>query len=177
MTDDRKSPRDAAHWDAVEDATELLQEERYKDALLVLRDVVKADATNPYAFFYMGVALFESGELEAARDAYRAAVRLSPEYLGARVALTHVLRRLGDLKDALREGLAALQQAPGDGDVLHAVGLVYLARGDAAAARKYLEAFLASNPEFETAVEVREMLAGLELGVLPKWTNDDEPPN
>lgn len=171
MTDEA---RDAAHWVAVEDAIELVQEERYREALVALRDVIKADPSNPYAFNYLGVALFESGELEAARDAYRAAVTASPLYLGARVALTHVLRGLGDLKGALREGLIALEQAPGDADTLHAIGLVYLGRGDTVAARKYLEAFLAANPEFEVATQVREMLAGIGLGVVPKVVDEDD---
>jgi tetratricopeptide (TPR) repeat protein len=165
--------RDAARWEAVEEATELLQEERYREALLALREVLSADPTNAYGFYYLGVALYETGELEAARDAYRAALRFAPKHLGARIALTHVLRMLGELKDALREGILALQQAPGDAEVLHAIGLVYLARGDKAAARKYLEAFLGAKPEFETSVEVRELLAGLDLGVVPKIQDDD----
>jgi Flp pilus assembly protein TadD len=176
MTLQKPSPEnaaDAAHWDAVEEATELLQEERYKEALTTLRDVIKADPKNPYAYYYLGVALFESGELEAARDAYRATLTLAPKYLGARVAYTHVLRAVGDLKGALTEGMLALQQAPGDPDVLHALGLVYLARGDRAAAKKYLEAFLDTGPEFETAIEVRELLAGLGLGVIPRVEDDD----
>jgi len=44
----------------------------------------------------------------------------------------------------------------------HALGLAYHARGDKSAAQKYLEAFLATKPEFEVAVEVRAMLAQLE---------------
>jgi tetratricopeptide (TPR) repeat protein len=152
---------DAAHWDAVEEVTELLHEERYREALERLRDILKRDPQNPYAYYFLGVGLFESGELEAARDAYRACLRIAPKYLGARVALAHVLRALGDLREALREGNEALNQAPGDPDTLHALGLVYLARGDDAAARRYLEAFLATNPEFEVATEVRATLASL----------------
>jgi hypothetical protein len=89
-------------------------------------------------------------------------VKLAPEYLGARVALSHVLRVTGDLRGAIQEGMSALSHAPGDADALHAVGLAYLARGDSVAAKKYLEAFLATNPEFEVATEVRAMLAALE---------------
>src|SRR5437763_1301370 len=73
-----KSPEDAAHWEAVEEATELLHEERFREALVVLRDVIKANPTNPYAYYFLGVALFEVGELEPARDAYRASLRISP---------------------------------------------------------------------------------------------------
>ena len=150
--------KDAAHWDAVDEARELLHEEAFHEALVELRRVLEADATNPYAFHFLGVALYEVGELAPARDAYRAALRLAPEYLGARVALAHVLRMLGDAREAVKEGLAALSQAPGDSDALHAVGLAYLARDDHKAARRYLEAFLEARPEFEAAVEVRAIL-------------------
>jgi tetratricopeptide (TPR) repeat protein len=157
--------RDSAHWDAVEEATELLHEERFREALVALRDVIKADGTNPYAFYFLGVGLFEVGELEPSRDAYRACLRLSPTYLGARVALTHVLRQLGDVREALKEGTQALSQSPGDPDALHAIGLVYLARGDKTSARRYLEAFMDARPEFEVGLEVRQLLEALTVDV------------
>jgi tetratricopeptide (TPR) repeat protein len=157
--------KDRAHWEAVDTATELLHEERFREALVALRDVVKRDGQNPYAFYFLGVGLFEIGELEAARDAYRASLRIAPKHLGARVALTHILRQLGDLRGALKEGTTALAQFPGDADALHATGLVHLARGDDEAARRYLEAFLAANPELEAAMEVRGILDGLDKGI------------
>ncbi len=155
---------DKAYWDAVEEATELLHEERFHEALTSLRDVIRKAPANPYAYYFLGIALYEVGELEASRDAYRACLRLSPEHLGARVALSHVLRQLGDAKEAIKEGTRALTQAPGDGDALHAVGLAYLERGDVTAAKKYLEAFLDTHPELEVTMEVRAILANLEAG-------------
>lgn len=153
--------RDAAHWAAVEEATELLHEERFHEALEVLRDVIKVDPENPYAFFFLGQALYEVGELEPSRDAYRAALARAPRHLGARVALTHVLRKLGDHRDAIKEGMIALEQSPTDADVLYAVGMAYFARGDEAAARRYLEAFLAAKPELEIKLEVEAILGAL----------------
>jgi tetratricopeptide (TPR) repeat protein len=169
MSDEREpdgvsDARDKAHWEAIEEATELLHEERFREAMVALRDAITRDPQNPYAYYFLGIALFEVGEIEASRDAYRATLRLAPRHLGARVALTHVLRQLGDLREALKEGSTALSQSPGDADALHAIGLVYLARGDNAAARKYLEAFLASKPEFEIATEVRAMLDAMGKG-------------
>ena len=59
--------RDAAHWAAVEEATELLHEERFKEALEALRDVIKADPENPYAFFFLGQGLYATaGALDGA---------------------------------------------------------------------------------------------------------------
>lgn len=152
---------DAAHWSQVEEATELLHEERYREAMVELRRVLQEDSQNPYAYYYLGVAFYEVGELEASRDAYAACLKLAPKHLGARVALSHVLRQLGDVRGAIREGMAALSQAPGDGEALYALGLAHHARGDEAAARKYLEAFLETNPELEVSLETRGLLSQL----------------
>jgi tetratricopeptide (TPR) repeat protein len=152
---------DAAHWTEVEEATELLHEERYREAMVELRRVLQQDPKNPYAYYYLGVAFYEVGELEASRDAYAACLKLAPQHLGARVALSHVLRQLGDVRGAIREGMAALSQAPGDGEALYALGLAHHARGDDVAARKCLEAFLETNPELEVSLETRGLLAQL----------------
>jgi tetratricopeptide (TPR) repeat protein len=162
---------DKRAWGEVEEAVELMQDERFQEALYTLRDVIKANPQNPYAFYFLGVALFETAQAEPARDAYRAAIRLSPNYLGARVSLSHVLRMLGDVRGAITEAEEALKRSSGDGDALHAAGLAHAARGDNEAARKYLNAFLASNPEFEAATEVRSILAAMSQG---EPSNDDD---
>ncbi len=167
---------DAAHWSAVEEATELLHEERYREAMVELRRVLQEDPKNPYAYYFLGVAFFEVGELEPSRDAYAACLKLAPKHLGARIALAHVLRQMGDVRGAIREGMAALSQAPGDGEALYALGLAHHARGDDAAARKYLEAFLETNPELEVSLETRGLLAQLGGGAgdaAPDGEDDD----
>ena len=58
---------------------------------------------NAYAYFFLGVAFFSTGEIAPARDAYSACLKLAPDHLGARVAMSHVLRILGDLRGAVRE--------------------------------------------------------------------------
>ncbi|MFO0738076.1 MAG: tetratricopeptide repeat protein [Labilithrix sp.] len=156
--------RDAERWAAVEEATELLHEERYKEALEELRQVLHRDPENHYAFYYLGQAMYEVGEMQPARDAYLATLKLAPQHLGARVALTHVLRKLGDTKSAVQNGLVALEQAPTDGEVLYAIGLAYLARGDNVSARRHLEAFLRAKPELETRIEVEALLMSMDGG-------------
>ena len=154
--------RDAAHWEAVEEAVELLHEERYREALEVLREILKADPKNAYAFFFLGQAFYEVGEMEPARDAYRACLTLAPQHLGARIAICHVERKLGRHREAIKEGMIATEQAPTDGDALYAVGLAYAARGDDSAARRYLEAYLKAQPELETRLEVEALLANMD---------------
>ncbi len=159
-----KEARDAAHWEAVEEAAELLQEGRYHEALLELRKVIQAQPNNPYAYNHLGHAFFELDQKEAARDAYRAAIKLAPDFLGARVSLSHMLRLLGDTKGALSEAREALRRFPGDGEAMHAMGLAYAARGERKMAKKHLEGFLNANPEFEAQLEVRQILEMLGLG-------------
>jgi len=140
-----------------------MQEGRFLDALVSLRDVIKADPRNAYAYHFLGASLTEVNQHEAARDAFRAAVRLAPNYLGARVALSHALRKLGDLDGALSQANEALRRFPGDGDAMHAAGLAYAAKGNKKAAKKQLEGFLASNPELEAKLEVEQILGMLGL--------------
>jgi tetratricopeptide (TPR) repeat protein len=172
MNDDRKSPRnprDAAHWDAVEEAAELLVEDKIPEAMIALRAVIMKDPNNPYAYHHLATAFSELGQREAARDAYQAAVRVQPDFLGARVALSHTLRGLGDHDGALAQAREALRRFPRDPEAMHAAGLAHAAKGNRPAAREQLQGFLAQGPEFEAAQEVRQILEMLGLG------DDDEP--
>ena len=149
---------DARYWGEVEDAAELVRDEQPLAALESLRNVIATSPRNPYAYHWLGVALYEAGQLEPARDAYRAALALSPLYLGARVHLSHTLRQLDDPRGALREAETARRQKPDDPEVWHALGLAYLAQGDKDSARRWLMAFLDSTPELEVSMEVRAIL-------------------
>lgn len=161
---EKLDPRDVAFWEAVEEPTELLQEGRYQEALLALRDLIKAQPNNPYAYHYLGTAFFELDQREAARDAYRAAVRLAPDYLGSRVGLSHVLRLLGDGRGALAQAQEALRRFPKDGEAMHAAGMAQASLGKRKDAKRNLEGYLANNPELEPANEVRQILEMLGLG-------------
>jgi tetratricopeptide (TPR) repeat protein len=155
---------DVAFWEAVEEATELLQEGNVPAAMVSLRDVIKDDPRNPYAYHYLGVAFFELKNLPASRDAYRAAVRVAPDYLGARVALSQVLRLLGDTDGALSQAREALRRFPQDGEALHAAGMANAAKGNRGEAKRQLEGYLGKGPEFEAQQEVRQILEMLGLG-------------
>jgi Flp pilus assembly protein TadD len=165
-------PADVRNWEEVEDAVEALHDGQPIEAIVALRAVLKTNPRNPYAFHYLGVALFETSELEAARDAYRAAVALAPQYLGARVHLSHVLRMLRDVRGAVEQGEIAKRQAPNDPEVWHALGMAHAQRGDKEMARHMLEAYLRSNPEFEVGMEVRAILH--QLGPAPEPSDEDE---
>lgn len=149
---------DADQWEAVEEATELLMQGRPQEALMALRDVVQSDPRNPYAFHYLGTVLFELEQLEAARDAYRAAIALAPDFLGARFGLSSALRQLGDAQGAYDAAQEMLERRPDDGEGMYASGLALAALGRRREARRWLEKYLATGPELEVGMEVRGML-------------------
>jgi len=159
---------DTAHWEAVEEACEVLLEERYEDGLTMLRDVIKADPSNPYAYHFAAAALYELRQLEPARDAYRAALRFAPAYLASRVGLSHVLRELGDARGALVEAQEALSRFPRDADAMRAAGLAHAALGQRKAARRQLEGFMGAEAgigaELESRLEVQQVLEMLGIG-------------
>ena len=158
-----RGEQDSVHWGEVEEAVELLHDERFQDALYALRDIIKASPQNPYAYHFLGAVLRDRATRSGAR-CVPPAVRLAPNYLGARVALSHVLRMLGDFARGHRRSRRGPSPQLGRWRCVHAAGLAHAARGDNQAAGRYLRAFLASNPEFESATEVRSILATLEKG-------------
>ena len=164
-------PADAALWGEAEEPIELLHDGQVLEAILAFRQVLKRSARNPYAFHHLGIALFETGELEAARDAYRAALAIAPRYHGARVHLSHVLRMTHDVRGAIEQAEIARKQRPEDPDVWHALGMAHAQRGDREAARRWLEAYLSSSPEVEVAAEVRAVLE--QLGPAPEDDGDE----
>jgi tetratricopeptide (TPR) repeat protein len=163
-------PQHDAHWEAVDEATELLREGDRDGAMRELRGVLDRDPSNAYAHYFLGVAHFERGEFEAARAAYQSALDRAPGYLGAAVGLGHALRMLDRLDDAQRAGERALAMAggaAGDPDAHYLLGLVHSQRGEARLALRHLRAFLDSNPELEARHEVDAMIQALEGKVTP----------
>lgn len=155
---------DAARWDAVDEATELLREGEFERAMRELRAVLDRDPGNAYAHYFLGAAHFERGEFELARAAYEAALSYAPDYLGALIGLGHSLRMLGRLDEAVRVGERALSKGSdpkGDPDAHYLLGLVHAQRGDVRLALRHLQAFVDSNPEFEVKQEAEAMIQAL----------------
>lgn len=149
---------DEERWDAAQEGMELLREGEIDAAIAELEGVILLDADNPYAHFFLGNAHFEQGTFDKAMKAYVLALEKAPEYVGAMVSLGHTLRMLGRYQQALRMGAQVLARNKEDPDGLHLMALAHYARGEEAAAKTYLERYLATNPEVEAAQEARGLL-------------------
>ncbi|MEO2168907.1 MAG: tetratricopeptide repeat protein [bacterium] len=103
-------------------------------ALQEYRAAQERNADWPAAQLNLGLLAARRGDLEGARAAYSAALRVGPEFLPGYVNLADLLRQSGEEAQAeviLRRGLA---QAPDSADLRHALGLLLVRQGDATAA-------------------------------------------
>ncbi|TGD72703.1 ammonia-forming cytochrome c nitrite reductase subunit c552 [Mangrovimicrobium sediminis] len=102
------------------------------------RDVLAVDADMPATQLQLGLFLTARGELPAAEAAYREALRLNPQLIGAYLNLADLMRGSGDEAQARSLLETAMDIAPDNGDVLHSLGLLETRTGNAQQALDYL---------------------------------------
>ncbi len=147
-----------ARWDAAQEGAELLREGEVEAAIAELERVVTDDPDNEHALYFLGAAHFERGRFDKAAKAYVEALRVAPQFSGALVGLGHAMRMQGRPTEALKIGRELLDRDEKDSDGLYLVGLSHYARGEAAAAERFLLRFLDSQPEAEVANEARGLI-------------------
>ena len=138
-----------------------------RDAARRFRQVTKTNPTNHRAWYQLGVILASARAFPTeARDAFAAAVRLSPGNALYHAELAEAQATAGGEKEldaAVREFRAARRLAPGDPMIAGRMGVFLAARNDAAKraeARRLLEEAFAAAPEHEL---FRQELARLVL--------------
>jgi Flp pilus assembly protein TadD len=112
--------------------------EAYRRALREYIEVQQQDADWPTANANLGNLYLRLGRFDEAVTAYRRALKLDPQLVSAWVNLADAWRVQGHEKEAeatLRQGLARLPRSP---DLLHALGLAQVRKGDRTAALKSL---------------------------------------
>lgn len=171
MTDEA---RDLAHWAAAEEGAELIRDGEHPLAVSELLRQIDADPKNAYAYYFLGTAFFEMGDLLKALKAYLQAIQLKPDYLGALNGAGWSLHSLGRYREAVRLGREILLKSKEDPDALHLLGLCHYAMGDSAAAVGYLNRFLETRPEVEVALEVDGLLKVLRGETQPMEESQDD---
>ena len=146
--------RDRAHWESAEEGAELTREGEHQAAIGELTALIQREPENPYAFYFLGAAFFETGEHDKALKAYLSALDIKPDYAGALIGVGWSLHSLGRYREALRVGRQVLLRTKEDPDALHLLGLCHYALGESAAYLGYLKRFLATRPEIEVELEV-----------------------
>ncbi len=106
-----------------------------------------ARAEDPAAAYARAVALHQSGDLEGAVSAYRAALVADPRNALARSNLGAALASLGRYEEAVAAYRAALERAPGDARIRTNLALAYYKSADIERAAGELAALHAAQPD------------------------------
>lgn len=167
--------QDRAHWESAEEGAELIREGELQAAVAELQGLIQREPKNPYAFYFLGSAFFESEDMARALKAYLAALEIKPDYGGALIGAGWALHSLGRYREGLRVGRQVLERTKEDPDALHLLGLCHYSMGDAAASLGYLTRFLNTRPEIEVAMEVEGLIKVLrgEVQAMPEDADDD----
>jgi tetratricopeptide (TPR) repeat protein len=106
-----------------------------------------AAAERPETWLNRGLFELNRGQLEAAEDAYRHALRLEPRFVGAAVNLADLYRALGREKEGreVLEALLAVEANAASGH--HSLGLLLVRMGERELALEHLEKAARYAPE------------------------------
>jgi tetratricopeptide (TPR) repeat protein len=120
---------------------------------------------DPAAQFNRALALQQEGKLTEAADAYRAVLKLKPDYVEAHANLGVVLARLGKYEEAIVAYETAYRLAPHLTPILLNLGIAHYRAGQFARAVDVFPQFLEKNPD---SVQARQ-LYGLSLAALERY--------
>lgn len=101
-------------------------------------DTLAMDADMPGVQLQLGLFHVNRGDLPAAEQAYREALRQNPQFIPAFLNLADLLRGAGNDDEARKVLKEALSVDPRNGPVLHALGLLETRSGQPALALDYL---------------------------------------
>ena len=98
-------------------AEELRKDGEFEEAINVCREGLKRQPAYPSARMTLGRALFDTGDLAAARAEFETVLKGAPDNILASRLLAESLEGLGDLQGAARQYKTTLALAPGDKQV------------------------------------------------------------
>jgi len=122
------------------------QRREFSCAVQAFRKALALEPQSVEANFNLGLALMQSGAVEASGESFRRTLTLKPDLIPARVALATVLVELNDLPGAEEHFLGALRLDAKNSGALRGIARVLIIQQHFAAAIPYLKQALVQEP-------------------------------
>lgn len=119
--------------------------------LAIMQELAGARPDDAAVQFHLGNVLYDLGQLDAAITAYRRAIEIDGQLLGAHVNLGSALDEMGKLEDALVAYEAALAVDDSDARLLCNIGGVYFQKRRVDQALDYFQRALEADPKSQLA--------------------------
>lgn len=105
---------------------ELYKQGKAAEAVQALKKVVKDNAEDYAAWYFLGLALIQKKELKDATKSFETALKLQPGFAAGHTGLSYALLLRNKSSDAVREAQAALSLNPGISEAHYVIGVVRL---------------------------------------------------
>ena len=116
----------------------------YKKALKIMPNYAEA-------YFNMGIALKNKGDLEAAIDSYKMALKIKPDYVDVFYNMGNTLKEKGDLEASITSFKMTLKIKPDHTDAYYNMGIAQNEKGDLEAAIASFKMTLKIKPDHADA--------------------------
>jgi tetratricopeptide (TPR) repeat protein len=138
------------------------------DKLIVcLKKAVVEHPESPKLHYMLGLACIHQDEIDAAIQAFSAALAIRPSYLEAKINLGSCLSKKGDCEAAIQTFETIFQEKPDDAEVQMHLGMLYAQNGDNDRAVMAFKEALRINPQLQAA-RIQFKLLNHQLG----WASD-----
>ncbi len=119
----------------------------------------QANPNSPEAQFDLGNALYQQGQLNAAVETYKTAIKLNPQYTAAYANLGVTYYQLQEFELSARQYEKALELDPNDGDVAYNLGALYLQQALSAPEQPDAQLLKQAVSQLEQAQQISPELA------------------
>ncbi|PWE27728.1 hypothetical protein C4N9_14930 [Pararhodobacter marinus] len=141
------------------DLQSLMQDERFDDAIVAARGMLRRNADVPLLYNVMGVAMMQTGRPDDATRAFQRAHAMAPDYTEVTHNLVAALIGTGRVAEAEAPIRAALRDRPGDPSLLRNLASALVLKADWPAAQEAAKQAMIAEPGHPAA---RVMLASIQ---------------
>jgi tetratricopeptide (TPR) repeat protein len=132
--------------DHFDQALQFIHDGRLDEARIYLEELLRQDSRNTDLLYNLGMLYTDLGKPEKAIETLRHCIEFAPSHVNAHVALGYAYQRAGDLEQAKKYSLKALEMDPNNPYVLKNLGGIFGKGGDNLRAFNYLRRLLGLFP-------------------------------
>lgn len=152
---------------------ELYKQGNYKEAIKVLRDVVKRNKADADAWQFLGLSLSHQGSYKDACESFERVVKLRPQDTSAHINLAVAFINVNKLDDAEDEANKVISLDPKRAEPYYVIATVLLRRDKPEDALGAAEKSLSLNPKYAKALVVKNQ-ARIQLYVVSGMTAENK---
>lgn len=133
---------------ARERGVELFQQQKFDEAIEVLRTAVAADKKDHEAWYYLGLSQLRNKDFKSASKSFETALKINSQSAAAHAALGYALLQQNKMSEAARHAQTAINIDSTIADAYYILGVTQLRRGATTDAAESADKAIRLRPQF-----------------------------